>query len=206
MKHKKIENIVKGCGLSVSPTIDENDATCKHYHKTDCIIQDAKLENMNLENVSLTEVTKKIDKELGDLKEKLQNVDESIEENKYISYGFTTIKSTLLNTLMTSQIELLNSEENILPKYLEIKSLFDLDNIIDINAGFEMLAYNNSDELVYSVDLGDFDKIKKLYVFKNIDIPNQWDDVKKIVVRPKDNLMLQDNTTIEIKLYYNKDY
>ena len=47
------------------------------------------------------------------------------------------------------------------------------------------------------------DKIKKVNIFKTIDIPNQWDDVVKVTIEPKFGLSASNELNLEIKLYYN---
>ena len=93
--------------------------------------------------------------------------------------------------------------ENIVVKYLEIKSTNSFSEPLVISTELVLKAYNKNNELVYSTDVSKIDKIKKVNIFKTIDIPNQWDDVVKVTIEPKLGLSASNELNLEIKLYYN---
>lgn len=202
MLDKKITEIVKTCGLSVIPEVDLTDGGCSHFHNTECIMEINELPYLNLVNISQDIINLKIDNALHSLDFELTQI-KDIKEKNLVSYDTYEIHATLLSRLLSSETVILEGSNLIIPKYLEIKSTNSFSNALDITSELVLEAFNKDGLSVYSIDVAKFTKIKKMLILKTLDIPNQWDDVVKVVIKPKSGLVVPSELNLEIKLYYN---
>ena len=202
MDKKRVTEIVKTCGLSIIPEVDLTNSGCNHFHNTECIIENNELEYLNVVNVSQKEVNKRIDENLKTLDFELKQI-EDIKDKNIVSYDTYKLHTTLLTRLLNNGTTIIEGSQNIVVKYLEIKSTNSFSEPLVISTELVLKAYNKNNELVYSTDVSKIDKIKKVNIFKTIDIPNQWDDVVKVNIEPKFGLSVSNELNLEIKLYYN---
>lgn len=205
MRKDKVEIIDKSCGLSIIPDIDRSGDKCPHYHSTDCITYSKHLDYLNNGNISQTEVNELIDTELKDIDYRLDNLENINDNVKFISYSDYLIKTTLLSNLLSSKIDLYESNEPISPKYIEFYSNSKLDNVYRVNTTFTMNAYNKDGDEILSKEFGFINKVKKIYLFDYLTGGNEYDDIVKISIIANSPVRISENINVNIKFYYNKN-
>ena len=198
----KIKELEKTCGLSIIPQVDLTEPKCSHFHSTECIIEDSELPYLNLLKATQKEINLKVDDNIGDFRNELDILNDFNSKN-VIRYDSFKLKTTLLTKLFTNPVVIIDNESNVIPKYIEVKSIGSFQNVLTIGSDLELVAFNKENEMVYSVDVAIISKIKRLEIYKNIDIPNQWDDVTKIVLQSKYGMVVHSELNLSIKLYYN---
>ena len=202
MDNNRVTEIVKTCGLSVIPEVDLSTSGCNHFHNSECIIENNELPYLNITKVSQKEINEAIDDRLKTLDFELKQIEE-IKDKNIVSYDTYKLHTTLLTRLLNNGTTIIEGSQNIVVKYLEIKSTNSFSEPLVISTELVLKAYNKNNELVYSTDVSKIDKIKKVNIFKTIDIPNQWDDVTKVVLQSKYGMVTSKELNLSIKLYYN---
>lgn len=201
MKDNKIE-IIKSCGLSVIPEVDLTPPECSHYHPTTCIIEDTELEFTGISGGSQKEINIEFDKILKEQDNVIEQVYTQLDTNKYIPYQHTVMHTAPINTLLGGVIELINTEDSVIPKYIEIYSNSESSTVETPNSTIRMRLYNSMGDLVETVEIAKVIKVKSLYVFKAIDLGNLWDDITRVTINGNTGEVLSD-LSVDVKLYYN---